>query len=178
MIKYIAFLRGINVGGNNIIKMEDLRIAFEKTGFQSVRTYIQSGNVLFQSGIKDEQKIEITIEKELAKKFNYEAKVIVRSEKEMENIISHFPEIFENPNWKHNIMFLSKNIDSKNILKQFEIKNEIEEISYYKGVIYWSAKIKKISRSTMIKLSSRKEYKEMTVRNVNTAKKVFALMKL
>lgn len=177
MINYIAFLRGINVGGNNIIKMEDLRAAFEKMGLKKVKTYIQSGNVLFQSDLLETQKIEAIIEKELAKKFNYEAKVVVRSEKEMENIITHFPKIFENPDWKHNVIFLTKVIDSKDLLKQFEIKKDIEEVSYYKGVLYWSAMIEKISRSTMLKLSSRKEYKEMTVRNVNTTKKVYVLMK-
>lgn len=177
MVKYIALLRGINVGGNNIIKMQDLKIAFEKMGFQFVKTYIQSGNVLFQTDITDIPKIELTIEKELSKKFNYEAKVLVRSEKEMESIISHFPKIFDNPDWKHNVIFITGTLDHKDILKQFEIKKDIEEMSYYKGVLYWSAMMERISSSTMLKLSSRKEYKQMTVRNINTTKKILALMK-
>jgi uncharacterized protein (DUF1697 family) len=177
MIKYVAFLRGINVGGNNIIKMEDLRAEFEKMEFKLVKTYIQSGNVIFTSDSTDIQKLETTIEKGLAKKFSYDAKILVRSEKEMENVVNHFPGIFKNQDYKHNVIFLSNAIDSKDILKQFEIKNEIEEISYFKGVLYWSALVEKISKSTMLKLSSRKEYKEMTVRNVNTTKKIFILLK-
>lgn len=176
MIKYVAFLRGINVGGNNIIKMDALRGEFEKMGFMSVKTYIQSGNVLFQSDIKEKDKIEQITEKELALKFCYNARVLVRSEKDMENTVLHFPEIFENPAWKHNVIFLSKAIDSKNILTQFDIKKDIEQVHYYNGVLFWSALAEEISRTTMLKLSSRKEYKEMTVRNVNTTKKIFALM--
>jgi uncharacterized protein (DUF1697 family) len=58
MTKYVALLRAINVGGNNIIKMDALRSEFEKMGFQSVKTYIQSGNVLFESDLSDKSEIE------------------------------------------------------------------------------------------------------------------------
>ena len=56
MTTYIALLRGINVGGNKIIKMQDLKTMFQSIGFQNVRTYIQSGNVLFES---DEESISL-----------------------------------------------------------------------------------------------------------------------
>ncbi|OGF50254.1 MAG: hypothetical protein A2231_04780 [Candidatus Firestonebacteria bacterium RIFOXYA2_FULL_40_8] len=173
---YIAFIRGINVGGKNIIKMESLRLEFEKMGFQSVKTYIQSGNVIFKSELKDTIRIEETIEKALSKAFKYKAKVLVRSKKEMKDTILNFPGIFREPEWKHNIIFLSKKIDSKNILKQLEIKKDIEQTSYCKGVLFWSAKLDKIIRSNMLRLSARPEYKEMTVRNTNTTKKIIELM--
>lgn len=176
MTKYVALLRAINVGGNNIIKMNDLKEEFEKIGFENVKTYIQSGNVLFESKITNKEKIEKTIEKALSNKFMYSARVIIRNQLEMENTIVNFPKIFENENWKHNICFLSNAIDSKNIITQFEIKKEIEEISYSMGVIFWSAKTEFLTKSTMIKLSSKKEYKEMTIRNINTTKKILELM--
>lgn len=177
MGKFVAFLRGINVGGHNIIKMEDLRSGFINMGFSNVRTYIQSGNVLFQSNIKDKEKLENKIEESLAIRFNYESKVLVRSHEDMINTVANFPLIFENNLWKHNVIFLSKNIDSSDILNQFQIKKDIEQIYYYNGVLFWSALTDKISSSTMLKLSSRKEYKEMTVRNVNTTNKILELMK-
>lgn len=178
MDKYIAFLRGINVGGKNIIKMDSLKKEFEEMGFSSVKTYIQSGNVLFESDIDNQNKIEERIENTLAKKFKYKAKVLVRSKKEIKNTISSFPKIFENPEWKHNVIFLSSIIDSKDILKKFNIKEDIEQLFYSKGVLFWSARLDKITRSTMLKLSSREEYQEMTVRNVNTTKKIFELMNI
>jgi len=55
MIKYFAFLRAINVGGKNLIKMEDLKKIFESLGFKNVRTYIQSGNVIFESSEKKQR---------------------------------------------------------------------------------------------------------------------------
>lgn len=177
MLKYVAFLRAINVGGNNIIKMDALRAEFEKMGFQSVKTYIQSGNVLFESDISNKLEIEKKIEKVLAAKFKYAARVLIRSEKDMKNTVANFPEIFSDSNWKHNVIFLSNAIDSKAILEKLPTKEEIEKTSYSKGVLFWSAKMEKITQSNMLKLSTRKEYKEMTVRNINTTRKIFELMK-
>lgn len=176
MVQFVALLRGINVGGNNLIKMDSLRREFEKAGFQSVQTYIQSGNVIFLSGLNERMKVEKIIEKMLSTRFRYKAKVLVRSKKDMENTIAHFPKIFENPKWKHNVIFLSDAIDSRDILNRFEVKKDIENNSYYKGVLFWSAKMDKITRSNMLKLSKREEYKEMTVRNVNTTRKILELM--
>ena len=109
---YIALLRGINVGGNSIINMDDLRAEFEKLGFSSVRTYINSGNVIFATGIADRLKLEKMIEKSLSKAFGYKTRVLVRSKSDIENTISHFPKVFADPGWKHNIIFLSDEIDS------------------------------------------------------------------
>ena len=177
MIKYVALLRGINVGGKNLIKMDALCSEFEKAGFQSVKTYIQSGNVIFQSGLTDKVEVEKKIEKFLSATFKYQARALVRSEKDIKNTINHFPVIFKNTEWKHNVIFLSDIIDSKKILQKLETKKEIEENSYYKGVLFWSAKMDKITRSNMLKLSSKKEYyQEMTVRNINTTRKILELM--
>jgi uncharacterized protein (DUF1697 family) len=141
-----------------------------------VKTYIQSGNVIFQSDLLNKIKVEERIEKLLSVRFKYKAKVLVRSQKDMKNVVAHFPQIFTNPKWKHNVIFLSNVVDSKNILNKFEIKKEIEETSYYKGILFWSARIDKITRSNMLKLSTRQEYKEMTVRNVNTTRKILEMM--
>ena len=67
---YLALLRGINVGGNNIIKMDELKKTFEELNFSDVKTYIQSGNVLFKDAEKDRMKISEKIEKALLGKLN------------------------------------------------------------------------------------------------------------
>jgi uncharacterized protein (DUF1697 family) len=175
-ISYLALLRGINVGGNNIIKMEQLRKEFEEMGFLSVKTFIQSGNVLFLSGMTDKGAIEDKIEKALSVAFDYKAKVLVRSKTDMENTVMHIPAIFKNNNWKHNVVFLSNAIDSKAIITKLAVKKDIETVLYYSGVLFWSAKQDTLAKSTMIKLSSRAEYREMTVRNVNTTVKLLQLM--
>jgi uncharacterized protein (DUF1697 family) len=65
MLQYLALLRGINVGGNNIIKMTDLKAGFENIGFSDVSTYIQSGNVIFKSEENNKTKIINLIERSL-----------------------------------------------------------------------------------------------------------------
>ena len=91
MANYIAFLRGINVGGKNLIKMADLTAVFESVGLSHVKTFIQSGNVLFDSkevGIENlRYKIEDQIEKILGKKIT----VILRTRQEIETIIRMDP---------------------------------------------------------------------------------------
>jgi len=77
VIRYLGLLRGINVGGSNIIKMADLRSCFEEMGFKGVLTYIQSGNVLFESEDRDKLKLQDKIEKVLSDRFNYSSSVVV-----------------------------------------------------------------------------------------------------
>ena len=175
--RYIALLRGINVGGNNIIKMDALRAEFEKMGFDEIKTYIQSGNVLFRSDVTDQLILESLIERSLAKTFQYQAKILIRSLAEMENTVSYFPVIFQDSNWKHNVIFLSSVIDFENITDRFKLKADIEQIAYAPGVLFWSARLEQLSRSMMIKLSAKKEYQEMTVRNINTTRKILELMR-
>ena len=90
MTKYIAFLRAINVGGTKIIKMDDLRKMFESFGLSNVQTYIQTGNIIFET--KASPTLETKIEKHLEKTLGYYVEVFLRSMDEIENIISqnHF----------------------------------------------------------------------------------------
>ena len=91
MIKYVAFLRGINVGGKNIIKMEVLKDLFESLHFKNVITFIQSGNVIFESEIKDRKILIKQIEAGLKKELGNNVAVIIRTKEEMNNIIKLDP---------------------------------------------------------------------------------------
>lgn len=86
----VAFLRGINVGGHNKIKMAELKGLFESLGFQKVQTYIQSGNVLFVSE-DDKETLRIQIEQEIEKVFSISIIVIIRTALELEEIIENCP---------------------------------------------------------------------------------------
>lgn len=90
MIIYIAFLRGINVGGKNIIKMIDLRQAFESLELCEVKTYIQSGNVLFKSDEEEENLIK-KIEDRIKEVFGFSINVILRNASEIVEIIQNCP---------------------------------------------------------------------------------------
>lgn len=87
---YIAFLRGINVGGHTV-KMERLREVFAELGFTNVRTYIQSGNVFFDSTEIDRQRLTQTIERHLRTTFGYEVPAFLRTVAELERIVANDP---------------------------------------------------------------------------------------
>lgn len=90
MAVYIALLRGINVGGHNKIKMAELRLALERIGLTQVQTYIQSGNVLFESDEGEEQ-LRNRIENEIQKEFGLTISIILRTAKELEWIADNCP---------------------------------------------------------------------------------------
>jgi uncharacterized protein (DUF1697 family) len=90
-MKYIAFLRGINVGGKNKIKMIDLKNAFELTGFSTVKTLLNSGNVVFETKQQDAKKIIATIEETIEKNFGFKINVLIRSINEIKNLVHTNP---------------------------------------------------------------------------------------
>jgi uncharacterized protein (DUF1697 family) len=89
--RYVAFLRGINVSGQKLIKMEELKTHFKQPGLNNISTYIQSGNVLFESGETDIDALRSKIEKNLEKKLGYKVTVIIRSFPQLEAIIGNNP---------------------------------------------------------------------------------------
>jgi uncharacterized protein (DUF1697 family) len=91
MTRYVAFLRGINVSGQKLIKMEALRQIFEMPGIKNITTYIQSGNVLFDSKETDGEKLRVKMEKQLLKQLGYEVPTIIRSLDEIRTIIEKNP---------------------------------------------------------------------------------------
>lgn len=87
---YIAFLRGINVGGKNVIKMADLKRAFESLGLNRVQTYIQSGNVLFESN-EGEESLRDRIEQNIEALLHIPIAVILRTAGELELLVKNLP---------------------------------------------------------------------------------------
>ncbi len=91
MIKYVAFLRGINVGGNNPVKMDDLKKAFESLGFKHIKTILASGNVLFEGSEQNITFITEKIEKKLKEVFGHEIGVITRTVYELQHVYTKDP---------------------------------------------------------------------------------------
>ena len=175
---FVALLRGVNVGGNNMISMSSLKKSFEALGFTDVVTYINSGNIIFKSKEADARKLESKIEKMLSKEYQLDSKVVVRTFAEMENIVESLPENWTgDSNWRYNVIFLRHSIDSEDILRELEVKKDIEEVVYCPGALFWSAQVSDLTRTNMLKLSSRKMYQDMTIRNLNTTRKLYELMK-
>ncbi len=91
MTTHLVLLRGINVSGHNMMKMEVLKTTLENIGFQNVQTYIQSGNVFVDSEEENPSKVGFQIKQEIFKAFGHEVPVIVINKKDLENCLSNNP---------------------------------------------------------------------------------------
>ena len=175
---FVALLRGVNVGGNNMISMSALKKSFEAMGFPHVSTYINSGNIIFTTKENDARKLEKKIEQLLSKDYQLDSRVVVRSLSEMEKLVESLPQNWTGDSgWRYNVIFLRHTIDSEKILDELVVKPDIEEVVYRPGTLLWSAQISELTRTNMLKLSSRKMYLDMTIRNLNTTRKLRELMK-
>ena len=132
--KYVAFLRGINVSGHKIIKMKELTKAFINTGYSNVKTYIQSGNVIFESTKKKSETLAEEIHKLILKSFGHDVEIIVRTSKEIEDIIKSAP--FKKKDLdsgkKLYVTFLKENLSAENIKLLKSLSNP-QETLHIKG---------------------------------------------
>jgi uncharacterized protein (DUF1697 family) len=177
MSVWIALLRGINVGGKNIIPMRALAATFTRLGFESVKTFIASGNVLFRSPTRDPRALERRLEKAIAKAHGCAIKVVVRSREELAALADDLPRGWKKPSAakRYYVLFLRHEVDSKDILDRVQAKPGIEEIAYRPGALLWSATIAGLTRSSVMKLTASPLYKDITIRNLATTLKVRAL---
>jgi uncharacterized protein (DUF1697 family) len=108
MARYVALVRGINVGGHRRISMGDLRGLTDALGHEDVSTYVQSGNVLFTSSARSERKLEQGFETAIAKELGHEVQVMVRSASHLQRIIRENPYADRKPEPKQlHVVFLA-----------------------------------------------------------------------
>ena len=93
-LQYLALLRGINVGGKNLVKMTELRAAFESMGFADVATYIASGNVLFRAPRQKREELATRIEVELTRGFDTDLKAVLLAEAQLRGVVDGAPRGF------------------------------------------------------------------------------------
>lgn len=170
---YFAFLKGVNVSGHRIIKTAELKVMFEDMGFKNVRTFIQSGNVVFESPAKVDG-IKKKIEAGLAKSLGYNVYVIIRSKDEMEKIVKDYPfsKIKEHDECKINIGYLDS-IPDKAAIKELESINNDDEMFLVKGNNLYHLCRKSFQDSLLGKNIVEKKLKLIcTVRNWNTTNKI------
>lgn len=176
--QYLALLRGINVGGKNIIKMADLKASFEEMGFSEVATYIQSGNVVFASNEKDSAKLTDKIEKALSKRFNYTSRLVLVAHPEMKKIVVGAPRGFgEDPDtYRYDVIFLKEPLTPAEAMEQVSVREGVDRAHEGKSVLYFSRLISRASQSRLTRVISLPVYQNMTIRNWNTTTKLLALM--
>lgn len=176
--QYLVLLRGINVGGKNIIKMTDLKASFEEMGFSQVATYIQSGNVLFRSEEKDKAALTAKTEKGLSRRFNFEAKVVMVTHKELADIVRDAPDGFgkEEKKFRYDVIFLKEPLTPKEAMKSVRVREGVDAAHAGKQALYFSRLISRASQSYLTKIIGMPVYQNMTIRNWNTTTKLLRLM--
>lgn len=174
MIKYVALLRGINVGGNKKVPMSDLKKTFESIGFENVKTLLNSGNVIFEgSGTNAE-----TLETKLASQFEFDIPVILRTADEIQKLVNSnpFKQIEVTPDTRLYITFLKDKPESKLKIPYASPEKNFKILKVTNGEIISVLTISPAFKTTEAMNVLEKEFgKKVTTRNWNTVIKLLNL---
>lgn len=180
MNQYICLMRGINVGGKNMVTMKSLKDLFEELGFIQVRTYINSGNILFFTDRGAASELATLCKEAIRQSLNLEIDLMVISEEELAEAMAHAPDWWDSgTETKHNAIFVIPPATSEEIVRGIgETKPQYEKVSWYGQIIFWSAPLATFSRTRWSQIVKTKYYGSITIRNANTAKKLVALAQI
>ena len=178
MSRYVALLRGINVGGNNLIKMAALKACFEDNGLREVSTFIASGNVIFDAVGATPARLIAQIEAMLARTFNYPASIVLRSRKQMQQVIAQAPPGFgaQPAHYRYDVMFLKEGLKAARLLPTVLLREGVDEGYAGPGVLYFSRLTSRATQSKLNRIIELPFYKSMTIRNWNTTTKLLKVM--
>ena len=173
----ITLLRGVNVGGKNIIKMEMLKQCFEDMGFSDVKTYIQSGNVIFSTQDSVKRKLAEIIECQLLKTFSIETTTAILTSDELKKIVEKAPENFgsEPEKYRYDVWFLLPPVTANEIMSNIRLREGVDFLQAGENVVYTSRLTSKMGRSYLQKIIQTPVYKNITIRNWNTTRKLLEL---
>lgn len=176
-MNYVALLRGVNVGGNNKVDMKQLKGVFEAAGMQHVRTYINSGNVLFEHDKEKDVILTATLERAIEKAFGFPVGVLVKSETELREVVNVTPDKWRNDTeMKCDVVFLWDGLSEQAVISQLSAREGIDEVRTVPGVIVWKVDRKNAGKNGLLKMAGTPLYKQVTIRNINTTRKLLTLM--
>jgi len=176
-MKYVALLRGINVGGNHKVSMQELKLLFEKTGMEQVKTYINSGNVVFSSEVKSKATLTDALQTACKTAFGFDIAILIFSADEIAAIAKKLPDSWTNDGvMKCDVIFLWPEIDHPDIVNKVTIKPDVDDVRYTPGAILWGMQRELATKSGLYKLVGTALYKQMTVRNCNTLRKLASFL--
>lgn len=172
-MKYVALLRGINVGGKNKVDMKELKALFIDLGYTEVQTYINSGNVIFDT---NQDKLKETIEEGLLTTFNLVLKVLIIDIDTLEAIVNLVPDDYVNDStMRCDVIFLMEGMDSKEFLESLKVVDKVDTVLQHDRAIIWKYNREDVNKSGQKSILSSPYYKDISIRNVNTVRKLLAL---
>ncbi len=177
-MRYVALLRGVNVGGAKMISMADLEAAFETAGMGHIRTYINSGNIIFSSAALDRGELTDSLLAAVNTVAGLEVDLQLRDENELAAVVEAIPADWTNDDtMKCDVVFLQPDVDRPGILDDLGPRPGIEDALYVPGAVVWRVDRKDATRSRLTKMMGTNLYKRVTVRNCNTTRKLLELMR-
>lgn len=179
MKRYIAFLRGINISGKNKVPMAQLKQCFENLGSTEVKTYLNSGNVIFSSDEDEIKNLTNRIEHALKNQFGFDVPVFVLSKEELADILHHTPDWWGNENKEiyDNLIFILPPATFCEVFNEIgEPQKALEQIQDYKNVIFWSFSRKDYQKTNWwSKTASAAIRSKLTIRTATTVRKIVEL---
>jgi uncharacterized protein (DUF1697 family) len=178
-MRYVALLRGINVGGKNLIRMPALEACFSEHGFDDVATYIQSGNVVFSAGRASQATLTAEIESMLRASFaHYDASVVLRSASQMRSIVEGAPPGFggDPGRYRYEVIFLKSPLTVTVALRDVPVKEGVDSVAAGRGVLYHRRLTSRATQSRLARVVAMPIYQSMTIRNWNTTTKLTQLV--
>lgn len=179
-MKYVALLRGVNVGGNHRVPKAEFQAVLESLGFSDVVIYLNSGNAVFTS--EYEPKCE-EVQAALEKRFGFDIPTLLLSGEEIKAIATAIPAEWTNDaprpdksGQKSDVLYLFDDINTPDILEKLGHKPEIETMMYVDGAVLANITRANQLKGSLQKLVGSRLYSQMTVRNVNTARKLAELV--
>ena len=176
MTRYVAFLRGINVGGHTV-KMDALKKAFEALGFENVSTFIASGNVIFATPSKKADTLEKKIEAALEKALGYEVATFLRTDKQVQEIAEHdaFPKEKSKDGDTRYVTFLRSAPDAATKKRVLALSNDEDVLHLHGAELHWLRRGGLLGSTISTKQFDQTFGKQpTTTRNLNTVKRLAA----
>ena len=174
---WVALLRGVNVGGRNLIKMATLKACLEEAGFDRVETFIQSGNVVFRTAQKSAGRLTAQIETAIENAAGISARVVVVSRDRLKSVIDDAPGAWRSrSDLRRNVAFLRPPVTALAALKEVDVRPGVDTVDAGKGVLYMSTTLRDAAKSRLTKIVTKPVYREMTIRTYGTCQKILALM--
>ncbi len=177
-MRYVALLRGINVGGANKVSMAELKAAFEAAEMGAVRTYINSGNVIFSTDSADRTELLGLLVATVRELVGVDIDMQLRDCRQLEAIVEAMPAWWTNDDsMKCDVVFLQPDVDEAGILETLEPRPGIEDAIYVPGAVVWRVARKDATRSRLTRIVGTPLYSRVTVRNCNTTRKLLELVR-
>jgi len=177
-MKYLALLRGINVGGNNKVAMSELRTCFERAGFTGVSTYINSGNIFFESDDTDIVDLVHRCEVAIEDTFGFVVIVTVISQDEYKDAMQHAPSWWADgiPETRNDALFVIPPTTTQEVLDELTKKtSHVDKLDSRGQVVFWTLPMADYGKSVVPKIVGTPIYKRITIRSSKTAKKLLDL---